>query len=78
MSDVMTIRETVQRAKQEGISLSEHALRRWVKTGAIPARKVGQKALLFYPNVIKFLRCEDDSDNRPTTDAEHPGIRRIL
>lgn len=78
MSDVMTIRETIQRAKQEGLSVSEHALRRWVKTGAIPARKVGQKALLFYPNVIKFLRCEDDSDNRPATEDVSPGIRRIL
>ena len=39
MADVVTIREAVQRAKSDGLPVSEHALRQWVKTGAIPARK---------------------------------------
>lgn len=73
MADVVTIREAVQRAKSDGLPVSEHALRQWVKTGAIPARKVGQKALLFYPNLVRYLigaitmkdglivRCKNDS-----------------
>lgn len=58
MGDVLTIRETVQRAKDEGIPLSEYTLRQWIRGGVIPARIVGRKALIYYPNVLKFLRCE--------------------
>ena len=78
MADVVTIREAVQRAKRDGLPVSEHALRQWVKTGAIPARKVGQKALLFYPNLVRYLQCEDGADNKPATVAAAPGIRRVL
>lgn len=78
MADVVTIREAVQRAKNDGLPVSEHALRQWVKAGAIPARKVGQKALLFYPNLVRYLQCEDGADNRPATVAAAPGIRRVL
>ena len=75
MADVVTIREAVQRAKSDGLPVSEHALRQWVKTGAIPARKVGQKALLFYPNLVRYLQCEDGGDNIPAATETH-GIRR--
>ena len=77
MADVVTIREAVQRAKSDGLPVSEHALRQWVKTGAIPARKVGQKALLFYPNLVRYLQCEDGADNTPAAVAAAPGIRRV-
>ena len=78
MADVVTIREAVQRAKADGLPISEYTLRRWVRTGAIPARKVGQKALLFYPNLVRYLQCEDGTDNKPATVAAAPGIRRVL
>ena len=78
MPDVVTIREAVQRAKNDGLPISEHAIRQWVKTGAIPTRKVGQKALLFYPNLVRYLQCEDGADNKPATVAAAPGIRRVL
>ena len=77
MPNVLTIREADQRAKQDGMPISEHALRQWVKTGAIPARKVGQKVLLFYPNLVKYLQCEDGADNVPATNDIMPGIRRV-
>ena len=76
MADVVTIREAVQRAKSDGLPVSEHALRQWVKTGAIPARKVGQKALLFYPNLVRYLQCEDGGDNISAA-TEAGGIRRV-
>lgn len=75
MPNVLTIREAVQRAKADGMPISEYTLRHWVRTGAVPARKVGQKALLFYPNLVRYLQCEDDADNKPATVAS--GIRRI-
>ena len=75
MPDVVTIREAVQRAKTDGLPVSEYTLRMWVRSGAIPTRKVGQKALLFYPNLVRYLQCEDGADNTPVAAA--PGIRRV-
>lgn len=76
MPSVLTIREAVQRAKVDGFPVSEYTLRQWVRTGAIPTRKVGQKALLYYPNLIKYLQCEDGADNTPV--ATVPGIRPVV
>lgn len=77
MPDVVTIREAVQRARADGMPISEYSLRHWIKTGAVPARKVGQKALLFYPNLVRYLQCEDGCDNKPDTIAAVSGIRRV-
>lgn len=67
MPDVVTIREAVERAKSDGLPVSEYTLRQWVKIGAVPARWVGQKALLFYPNLVRYLQCEDGGDNTTPT-----------
>lgn len=56
MSDMATIRATATRLKSEGMPVAEYALRQWVKTGVIPSVQCGQKALLFYPNVLAYLR----------------------
>ena len=77
MPDVVTIREAVKRAKSDGLPVTEYTIRRWVKTGAIPVRTVGSKVLLFYPNLVRFLQCEDGSDNTPATVAAVNGIRSV-
>lgn len=59
MSDMLSIEGTQQRAASEGIEVSKYAIRQWVRTGAIPARKAGRLILLYWPNVHKFLTCED-------------------
>lgn len=76
MPNVLTIREAVQRANADGLSCTEYALRLWVRTGAIPTRKVGKKALIFYPNLVRYLKCQDGADNTPATVAATAGIRR--
>lgn len=76
MGNVVTIREAVARAKAEGLPISEHTLRGWVKTGAIPVRNAGKKILLFYPNLVLYLQCVDGGDNSPAT-AVTSGIRRV-
>lgn len=73
---VVTIREAVDRAKAEGLPISEHTLRVWVKGGAIPVRKAGKKILLYYPNLVRYLQCADGCDNSPAT-AVTAGIRRV-
>lgn len=77
MPNVVTVREAVQRAKADGLPVTEYTLRRWIKTGAIPVRNVGNKALLFYPNLVRFLQCEDGADNAPATVGTIQGIRRV-
>lgn len=67
MADILTIRETVQRAKAEDVPISEYTLRQWVRSGAVPVRKVGKKALIFYPNLLKYLQCEETT---PATVAD--------
>lgn len=75
MPNVVTIREAVQRAKADGLPVSEYTLRQWVRTGAIPVRKAGAKLLIFYPNLVRYLQCTDGCDNAPMVAT--PGVRRI-
>lgn len=58
MNDILTIRETIARARADGIQISEYALRTWISNGSIPARSVGNKKLVYYPNLVKYLKCE--------------------
>lgn len=67
MADVLTIRGAVARAKTEGLPVSEYTLRGWIKTGAIPVRHAGSKTLIFYPNLVRYLQCEDGGDINPAT-----------
>lgn len=77
MAQMVTIREAIPRLKSDGLEISEYSLRTFVKTGKIPARKIGSKQLLFYPNIVPFLECRDGSDNAPATVAAVSGIRRV-
>lgn len=74
MPDLGTIKETVTRLQKDGLPVSEHSLRRWVRTGAIPSVSCGTKALLFYPRVVQFIKGGDVSE--PPHQEEH-GIRRL-
>ncbi len=75
MPDVVTVKEAVQRARSEGMPVSEFSLRRWIKTGAVPVRKAGNKMLLYYPRLVEFLTCADGGDIRPLQESGE--IQRI-
>ena len=77
MPNMLTIRQAVEWLKADGLPLSEYALRLLVKRGAIPVRYAGQKALIYYPNVISYIQCTDGCDNAPSTVAAAPGIHRV-
>lgn len=49
---VDSIANTAVKLKNDGYNVSETALRRWVKADELPARKIGTKKLLYYPDVI--------------------------
>lgn len=76
MADVLTIRESAARAKDEGYPVSEYTIRKWVNAGAIQVRKVGRKSLVYYPNLLRYLRCEDGGDN-PAATVAASGIRPV-
>ena len=62
---ILTIQETVERSRQNGMPLTEYTLRRALRSGAIPCRVVGRKYLIAWPNVEKWLLCSDGADNTP-------------
>lgn len=76
MNNVVTIREAVQRSKIDGMPVTEYTLRRIIKSGGIPVRQVGAKVLIYYPNLVRYLTCEDGGDNVAAT-VIPSGIRRV-
>lgn len=62
MADVMTISGAIERARAEGLPVTGYALRKWIKTGALPVRRIGRKALIYWPNLRAFLACVDGGD----------------
>jgi len=76
-SDINTVPKLAQRAKAEGLPISEYTIRRLIKTGAIPARYIGPKPLASYSAILRYFQCLDGCDNAPATTISCPGIRRI-
>lgn len=75
--DIATVPKLAQRAKADGLPISEYTIRRLIKTGAIPARFVGPKPLASYSALVRYFSCEDGCDNAPSILAVGTGIRRI-
>ena len=73
-SNILTIRETAKRCKAEGIPLPENAIRRFVKDGSLPAMKSGTKSLIYFPNVVDFIKF---GNVIPQAEPESGTIRRI-
>lgn len=78
-TNMLTPKEAVARGQIEGYCFSEHALRQWIRSGAIPSRQIGtgRKNLIFWNNIVRFLECADGSDNQPAALVTGSGIRRL-
>ena len=78
-TNMLTPKEAVARGQLEGYNFSEHALRQWLRSGAIPSRQIGtgRKHLIFWDNIVHFLTCQDGADNQPATMSTGTGIRRL-
>jgi hypothetical protein len=74
---ILSIQETVQRSREAGMPISEYTLRRAIRSGAVPCRRVGRTYLIAWPNVERWLLCEDGCDNMPRACASTTGIRPI-
>lgn len=71
--DLASIHKTAQRCKAAGIPLAEKALRRFVKSGELPAVQTGTKALILWDNVQEFVR----RGNNTPKEVLNGQIRRI-
>ena len=59
MADVLTIRAAVARAKEDGLPVSEYTLRGWIKAGRVPVVYAGTRALVYYPNILQYIKTGD-------------------
>ena len=76
-SDINTVPKLAQRAKADGLPVSEYTIRRLIKTGAIPARYIGSKSLASYSALVRYFSCVDGCDNAPKAATQTAGIRRV-
>lgn len=75
-SDINTVPKLAQRAKAEGLPISEYTIRRLIKQGLIPARYIGPKPIASYSALVRYFSCADGCDNTPAT-VGTTGIRRV-
>lgn len=75
-SDVCTVPELERRAKADGLPISAYSIRRLIKQGLIPARYIGQKAVVPYSALVRYFQCVDGRDN-PEPMEPNPVIRRV-
>lgn len=76
MHDIVSIQQAVARARENGIPLSEYALRLWIRQGRVPIRKVGTKALVSYSRLVSYISCEDGMGDNPPP-AQLAGAREF-
>lgn len=77
MNDVLTIRGAVNRAKEDNLQVSEYALRQMVKSGKLPVRLIGRKALVYYPALVRHLQCIDGGDVHIKNTDTMNGVRKV-
>lgn len=76
-SDINTVPKLAQRAKADGLPVSEYTIRRLIKKGALPARYIGPKPLASYSALVRYFSCVDGCDNAPISASQAAGIRRV-
>lgn len=72
MKKMNSINETARLCKENEIGISRHHLIQLAKSGAIPSVKIGQKTLINWDGLIKYL-----DSNTLVPDKPQSGIRRI-
>ncbi len=79
MPDVLTIPAALERARTEGLPVTEYSLRSWIKSGVLPVRRIGRKALIYWPNLRSFLACDEGGDIplRAEETSEYGAVRRL-
>ena len=71
---VATIRETLKRARESNLGISENFLRQACREGKLKHNNVGSKILIYWPNLISYLQ---NGDTVPASETEIGKIRKI-
>ena len=53
--DIVTVREAAKRLYEDGIYVSQYAIRKFIAEKAINVVKVGNKSLIYYPTLKKYI-----------------------
>lgn len=61
--EVLKIREAVNRARNNGMPVSEYTVRRAIRSGQLPCRIVGRTYLITWTNFMKWITCANNADN---------------
>ena len=72
-TQVATSPRTAARCKVEGLGLSANQLRVLCKTGQLKHTQMGNKPLIYWPNLLEFLESGTPKERPPETGT----IRRI-
>ena len=67
---VLKLREVGMRARSEGISISDYAIRKAVHEGQLPCRIIGKTFLISWDQFLRWITCTDNSDNPLLTEEE--------
>ena len=67
---VLKLREVGRRARNEGISISDYAIRKAVHEGQLPCRIIGKTFLISWDQFLRWITCSDNSDNPLLTEEE--------
>ena len=61
--EVLKIRVLVRKANQCGMSSTDYTIRRAIKQGKRPCRKLDRTYLIPWKLFVRWILCEDDCDN---------------
>lgn len=66
--EVLKIRELVRKANQCGMSVSDYTIRRAIRLGKLPCRKVDSTYMIPWKLFVRWIMCEDDCDNEVSSE----------
>lgn len=52
------------------LTITEGALRSWIRSGVLPVRKVGNRNLVYYPTLVAYL-CGSNATPGCTSNSNH-------
>lgn len=59
MAEILSIRQCVQRLREEGFPIAEHTIRRWISENQIPVCRTGNKVLVYYKLLYNYITHAD-------------------
>lgn len=65
MMELATVNQTAERARDEGLGVTETALRSWLADGSLAFIPVGNRRMIYWPTLLAFLEKGVTADTSP-------------